>query len=1371
MIRVVACFSFCKRVSSTSSLRVLRFSLFGQQLLLALKRMRKKRRVPLVLWRLFRDRARTLATTITSLIPPHSPPPPPSCHCKGRLCLNCCGTSENVMSFLLQSRDPPDYRKLLNHCFIVVTDNAPPFAATEFRPCNNWPQHEIVIRTIEMIMREQPTSSNVICCAYDKCNHSSPIVELLTSSAWSLLLKRVGDGIMFYLLKHTSIFLPLPRKKHHQVAGPPVNNLVLKLTKRTTEPQCQDPSVIHFGHGKKRDGDDSAISTSDIQQHNPLCILGSINCVGCSGGNYIKRFSRNPASKYGQMSVSKAAATTVGADSTNYKVHSNELVNPRKRSRPLRWQRCKKQKHSDIDESTSIRPSNEHIANRCVQMGVAEAATPTTEPCTLKYEGFLNKRLQGLNQVIEKPKKRSRVFRWQRCKRHRHLDVEEPSDKTFHLNEDRTLRRLQYDLNNSKSDSHKKMSQQCSCFLVLQSAHLITKGALINRQPMFYNLKCSSSVLPKKHLLNSLKPNFAGSKSLVGSIFGLSDVNVNAPSVPCSLSSHFCLIGSSSLYHSLVKLLKILIRRTHCCKHLRLLDKHCVLSLTQITNLNSNSVFKDNDSKREVSEKFRGLNIEHCKRTPETNDPQTEAIKSYCSKSQVVSFIWAVCRNLVPPDLLGSPSNWRILRRNISKFIQLRRFEKFSLKQCMHKLKTSGFPFLSDKHSLCYLDAGVPNNVQGQNLEMHEEFCKLNNAASSLKHMLLQRWILWFFSCLVVPLVQANFYVTESEHGKQDIFYYRKSIWEKLKNRTIGCLKDQNYQCLDASDVKRIISKRLFGFSKLRLCPKENGARMLANLKAPSRMLVQESSSIGMPRKAQVCSKSVKYKHFKSVNCVLRDTHAVLKGIQLREPERLGSSVFDYNDIHKKLCLFIIGLKNELGTLPDLFIVVSDVSKAFDSIDQDKLLNVMKDVIHEDEYLLQQSSQVVCTKKSLWVHENLILADPDISTGFAKSYSARFGSLHTVLVNQGSSRYMKKRELFFNLNEHVKRNVLQLDKKFYLQGVGIPQGSILSSLLCSLYYGHLERNVIFPFLEKNYELATEDLSRRHKCQDASVAGNSSEDRISPSHCYMLLRLIDDFCFISTSKRLAAGFYTRLRRGFRDYNCYMNEEKFCLNFDARHASGLPSNRVYVGEDGISFIRWSGLLLNSCTLEVQADYTRYLNNHLRSTLTVSWQGKPGHHLKAKLCDFMRPKCHPIFFDSNINSEPVVRLNIYQSFLLCAMKFHCYVSEMLYICKLHPRYHLKTIERSLRYMYMLIKKRMLSANTGSHFHTVLQLAAEEVEWLGLNAFIKVLKRKQSQHKELLCMLKSKLLAHKINGTVSSQLSYAVDSSHSSVMWKIKY
>lgn len=36
---------------------------------------------------------------------------------------------------------------------------------------------------------------------------------------------QVGDTLMLYLLRNTSIFLPLPQKSHHQVAGFPINDL------------------------------------------------------------------------------------------------------------------------------------------------------------------------------------------------------------------------------------------------------------------------------------------------------------------------------------------------------------------------------------------------------------------------------------------------------------------------------------------------------------------------------------------------------------------------------------------------------------------------------------------------------------------------------------------------------------------------------------------------------------------------------------------------------------------------------------------------------------------------------------------------------------------------------------------------------------------------------------------------------------------------------------------------------------------------------------------------------------------------------------------------------------------------------------------
>ncbi|KAJ6348388.1 hypothetical protein OIU76_004791 [Salix suchowensis] len=742
--------------------------------------------------------------------------------------------------------------------------------------------------------------------------------------------------------------------------------------------------------------------------------------------------------------------------------------------------------------------------------------------------------------------------------------------------------------------SPKKMLPQCCCHLVFQAPNM--KGVQIDRRSIFYNSKHPSSMLPKNHVLMCLKPNLIGSKSLIRSIFGLSDEDVIAPSMPLPYSKDFCLPGSTCLYHSLVKLFKLLVRQTQCCKYARLMHRHCfVSSSNQHAIENSNSVVEGYNLEREFSGKSRAVANELCDKTLETTDPQIVTLKSYCSKSQVVSFVWAVCRNVVPSELLGNHVNRRILRRNIAKFIWLRKFEKFSLKQCMHKLKTSGFPFLSDKHFSCCLDTHMLNNMPGHTAGLHKDLYKWNGAANDLKHLLVQKWIYWFFSSLVVPLVQANFYVTESEHGKHEIYYYRKSIWEKLRNRAISCLKDQNYQCLDEASAESITGCRLFGFSKLRLLPKKNGIRMIANLKASSTMPAKTSTSglqsFRMQKKTQSVTKVVKREHFKSVNCVLRDTHAVLKGIQLNEP------------------------------------------------DKDKLLCVMEDVIYEDQYLLKRFCQVISTKKSLWVREHLMPRDQNITTGLTRfSSSLRFGSLHTVLVNQGRGRYLKREQLLFNLTEHVKRNVLQFDDKFYLQRKGIPQGSILSSLLCSLYYGHLERN--------------------------------------------------------------------LRSGFRDYNCFMNEEKFCLNLDTEQVSGLQSNKLYVGEDGISFLRWSGLLLNSCTLEVQADYTRYLNNHLNSTLTVCWQGKPRQHLERKLWNFMRPKCHPIFFDSHINSAPVVRLNIYQAFLLCAMKFHCYVSSMSFHCHLSATFYANMIEGSLRYMYDLIKRRMRSMHLGSCFHPILQL-----------------------------------------------------------------
>lgn len=401
------------------------------------------------------------------------------------------------------------------------------------------------------------------------------------------------------------------------------------------------------------------------------------------------------------------------------------------------------------------------------------------------------------------------------------------------------------------------------------------------------------------------------------------------------------------------------------------------------------------------SENLTKMDSKSCTNIPTADDCQFQPRKGYCLKKHVVSFIWAVCRSVVPQGLLGSPSNWRILRKNISKFICLRRFEKFSLKQCLYKLKISKFSLLSNKHSLCYF---TDDDVRcckrlGRKPKERSKY----DATDIVKHKILEHWILWLFSCLIVPLLQANFYATESEHGKQEVFYYRKSVWKKMMVQALSGLKDRTYHELNDASVSTIIRSRSFGFSRIRFRPRERGFRVLANLKAPSRIPLRSSFKClsNSSKKGSFNPRNVKYTYFKSVNNVLRSVHVVLKGIQVKEPGKLGSSVFDYTGFYKKFVPFLRLLRRGSSALPAVFIVVSDVAKAFDSIDQNKLLSVMEDILSNDEYSVHKSLQVVCTKKSILVWQQLTLPSQDDIHGSSEvATSIPTCMLHSIFVKE-----------------------------------------------------------------------------------------------------------------------------------------------------------------------------------------------------------------------------------------------------------------------------------------------------------------------------------------------------------------------------------
>ncbi|KAE8735735.1 hypothetical protein F3Y22_tig00000340pilonHSYRG01443 [Hibiscus syriacus] len=202
----------------------------------------------------------------------------------------------------------------------------------------------------------------------------------------------------------------------------------------------------------------------------------------------------------------------------------------------------------------------------------------------------------------------------------------------------------------------------------------------------------------------------------------------------------------------------------------------------------------------------------------------------------------------------------------------------------------------------------------------------------------------------------------------------------------VTCLKDQSYHELDEAAVRAIICRRSFGFSKLRLCPKQNGVRMLANLNTSSKMLQERTPKYRCSWMRKISkARSIIYKsnRVKSVNWRLRGIHAVLKGLLFRGPEKLGSTVFDYNDVYRKLRPFITTLKNVSTSMPGVYIVAADVSKAFDSVDQDKLLRMMEDVMVKNIYFLQQNHQIAWLKISGSDHKHKLVRDEVVWLGLA----------------------------------------------------------------------------------------------------------------------------------------------------------------------------------------------------------------------------------------------------------------------------------------------------------------------------------------------------------------------------------------------------
>jgi hypothetical protein len=236
---------------------------------------------------------------------------------------------------------------------------------------------------------------------------------------------------------------------------------------------------------------------------------------------------------------------------------------------------------------------------------------------------------------------------------------------------------------------------------------------------------------------------------------------------------------------------------------------------------------------------------------------------------------------------------------------------------------------------------------------------------------------------------------------------------------------------------------------------------------------------------------------------------------------------------------------------------------------------------------------------------------------------------------------------------------------------GIPQGSVLSPLLCSLYYGNAERNIF----------GSEEVMELIGIIDEKT---------------LVIRFADDYIVISTDRSCVQHFLQLAHRDLKLFGGGVNLLKTKVNFDCE----VVVEEKEGNDDGVSMtlqrvdgveVPWCGLLINSSTLELTCNFGKILDLPLAHSVVVEYSIKPGQAFRRAIKTFVKSKCHALVLDSRLNSKLTVVRTIYSMFLVSASRTVAYLDKLRSSHRrMHSMYIVKCITEAIIFGCKLIKSR---------------------------------------------------------------------------------
>ncbi|KAI9715739.1 MAG: hypothetical protein M1812_005737 [Candelaria pacifica] len=632
--------------------------------------------------------------------------------------------------------------------------------------------------------------------------------------------------------------------------------------------------------------------------------------------------------------------------------------------------------------------------------------------------------------------------------------------------------------------------------------------------------------------------------------------------------------------------------------------------------------------------------------------PGKQSFIDFATPSAGVSaFCRAVISHVFPDQLWDSSGagqeNKRVILRNVDRFVHLRRFESLSLHEVTQNIKVTRIPWPGyAKHQ----DEKVSQSDTYKRLEIFREL------------------IYYLFDSFLIPLIRSNFHVTESNVHRNRIFFFRHDIWRSFSEPSMASLRVSMFEELKTDSARKMLEKRSLGFSQIRLLPKETGVRPIMNLRR--RVIKKQNGRDILGR---------------SINSVMTPVYNMLNYERGAQPQKLGSAMFSVGNMHSRLKSFKLRLKNLQCNGQCLYFAKVDVQSCFDTIPQVKIVRLVEKLLSEEEYRISRHAELKPPEVHQY-HSAPTVAVKPIRKFIAKARASgdyspfeqvvetelAQGKKQTVFMETMAQTTQDKEQLLGLLQEHVQQNIVKIGKKFYRQKEGIPQGSILSSLLCNFFYADLEQQCL--------------------------------DFLDPKQS-VLLRLIDDFLLITVDRTQARRFLQVMHDGHPAYGVSVNVKKSLANFEVM-VNGAKVPRV---QNSIDF-PYCGNLIDSRTLAISKDRERRNGSTMADSLTVEYSRLPGKTFHRKILNTLKIQSHAMFLDTSFNPLTTVLSNIHQIFIESAMKYYCYIKCLPSPKKPETSILTRTISDLIDLAFVLIQSKRKKPSSPDY---VCSVTKPQVNW----------------------------------------------------------